>query len=139
MSSTTLQQHVIAMSNRQSHVESSMSSSDESMVKEFWEDFDAQNELKKNKFEYKFTNIDDPLKVSSSHLEDLEKEINEDFNPNNPPLLKYYDLLEKTINLPSKKYLQMEKEAYRTHLNKIRNLVKSIVKRAKDEAKQLTK
>ena len=108
---------------------------EDSMLAEYWNDFNHENWLKAEKKNYKFLDLDDPFAAAfQKENKDFEK-LRKKFDPNNPPLLVNYDILHKDYKLPSKLLLKMEKEEYRKYIKRLRDVTKILVRRAKTQSK----
>ena len=94
----------------------------DSMSREYWEDFNAENKLISDKKKLKFIPLDDTFVASTTQLnKDLEKMFKQ-FNPDRPPVLENYDELAKDYKLPSRQIFEREKTAYREHIRNLRKV-----------------
>ena len=55
--------------------ESSASSLDDSIIDEYWEDFDIENHIKEEKKKVKFLNLDDPDSISLNEMSKREQNL----------------------------------------------------------------
>lgn len=109
---------------------------DKSVLKEYWDDFSLSNQVKPNKGE-KFLDLDNPFTAAlEKENQDFEK-IKNRFTPENPTLLMHYDQLKEKYKLPSRRLLRLQKDEYLEYIEKLRNVARILVRRAKDEAKGL--
>ena len=115
--------------------ESSASSLDDSIIDEYWEDFDIENHIKEEKKKVKFLNLDDPDSISLNEMSKREQNLFKDFDPENPPLLDYYEELKKKYKLPSRTLLELERDGYRKYIKMMKKVAKILVKRAKAQAR----
>lgn len=71
---------------------------EESMMREFWEDFNQQNQLKKDVKKFKFLNLDDPLLTQYKKEQKEFEKLLRKFTPNNPTILANYDILKDRVD-----------------------------------------
>ena len=115
--------------------DSSATSLDDSIIDEYWEDFDLENKLKEEKKKMKFINLDDPFSADLQQMEKQEQNLFKNFDPENPPLLDYYEQLKRKYKLPSRKLLEMERDGYRKYIKMLKSVTRMLVKRAKAQAR----
>jgi hypothetical protein len=78
---------------------------EESMMKEFWEDFDQKNQLKKDVKKFKFLNLDDPMLTQHNKERTEFEKLLRKFTPENPTILANYDMLKDRIDDKNSKHL----------------------------------
>jgi len=114
-------------------MESSIStdqSLEDSMLEEYWDDFDKNNQIKIPKIGHKFLDLDDPFAAAyQKDNKDFEK-LKRNFDPDKPPLLLDYNRLNKKYRMPSKILLETQKNEYRKYINKLRDAAKVLIKRS---------
>lgn len=123
-----------------SNIESDSNSSiDKSILEEYWEDFDDDNNVNEDKRKFKFMDLDKSFGDDVKLMEKATLEIFKDFDPENPPLLDYYDMLQKKYKLPSRKFLTYERDCYRKYIKMLKKVNKVLVKKAKQQARDTAK
>ncbi|CAI2377443.1 unnamed protein product [Moneuplotes crassus] len=116
-------------------------SMEESMLREYWDDFDEKDNLKKSKEGTNFIDLDSPF-VATSQKEKQEfqklKGVGADRKVHEKPqdvLLTHYDTLSQKYKMPSINLLKLQKEEYRAYIAKLRDVAKVLVRRAKKECR----
>lgn len=71
--------------------------------------------------------------------EDTFKKLITKFDPSNPPMLSNYEKLDHYYKMPSKNLLETEWDHFINHINILRRTAKYMVKRAKKEAKEVSR
>lgn len=112
----------------------SSSSLNSSILEEYWEDFDAENQINEEKRKFKFMDLDKSFNDPKA-LEKFQDEIFKEFDPENPPVLDYYDTLMKKYKLPSRTLLEFERDCYRKYIKMLKKVNKVLVRRAKKQAR----
>ena len=118
--------------------DSSGSSINNSVLEEYWEDFDEDNNIVDEKKDFKFIDLEKLLEDSKQGKK-LKLDFFNDFDPDNPPLLKHYDELKSKYKLPSRKLLVLERDGYRQYIKMLKKVNKVLVKRAKQQARDTAK
>ena len=114
-------------------------SNDNSILDEYWEDFDYENQIKEEKRKFKFIDLDQIYSVNDKKLELLKQEIFKDFDVENPPVLDYYEQLKKKFKLPSRMLLEYERDWYRKYIKMLKKVNRVLVKRAKEQTRNIAR
>lgn len=120
------------------HSDTSSVTIDGSVLEEYWDDFDEANRILEEKKDFKFVDLDEML-TSDKQIKKFELEIFKEFDPDNPPLLKHYETLNQKYKLPSRRFLELERDGYRAYIKMLKKVNKVLVKRAKNQARETAK
>ena len=103
-----------------SNISSQSVSNDNSILEEYWEDFDLENKVKEEKKKFKFIDLDQIYSANDKKLDQLKQELFKDFDVENPPVLDYYEQLKMKFKLPSRMLLEYERDWYRKYIRMLK-------------------
>ena len=105
------------------------------MQREFWEDFDNNNQIKTELKKFRFLDLENPTLANQKLIDREIEKLFSNFNPEEPPLLKNYEKLEEKYSMPSKTLLEIEKLNYRKYISQMKHVTKVLMRRTMKDAK----